>query len=448
MLSVLTGVRLNPDDEVLATEAGNIRWRDILEAADRFEGRNRDLAGRRVGLRFRPTPECFAALVALERMACDLFLMSGIADEDQLADWAMFLKLGAVLAQRDASDAGEISIRPFSGEAPGTGRSTVALLTSGTSGRPKAVRHTWSSLARPVRVDAAHPAPRWLLTYQPHLYAGLQVILQCFVNAGRLICPGIGAGAQRIASLARDAGAQFGSATPSFWRWLLTFAEHETLRRIPLIQITLGGEIVPQELLDALHERFPTARLVHIYATTELGRCFSVTDGRAGFPARFLEGPSPDGIEMRIDGDELLVRSANSMLAYDAAANQSAPSSDFFRTGDLVKVQDSRVYFVGRKTDIINVGGNKVHPAEVEQIVQSVPGVQDVRVFARTSSIAGQLVACEIVPMAQCDAQRIREAVQAACVSQLAPYQRPRFIDIVDKIHLSDASKKKRGVAT
>ncbi len=84
--------------------------------------------------------------------------------------------------------------------------------------------------------------------------------------------------------------------------------------------------MVDQGLLDQLHARFPQARIVHIYATTELGRCFSVADGRAGFPTSYLNQPTRDGVWLRLAGDELEVQSANGMVGYHAPTGNGLPS--------------------------------------------------------------------------------------------------------------------------
>jgi acyl-CoA synthetase (AMP-forming)/AMP-acid ligase II len=116
----------------------------------------------------------------------------------------------------------------------------------------------------------------------------------------------------------------------------------------------------------------------------------------------------------------------------------------WIHTGDLVKRIDDRVVFVGRKSDMVNVGGYKVHPVEVERVVMEVPGVADVRVFAKRSSIAGQLVACDILPEVDVNPTEVEQAVRSACLSRLASYQRPRIIRVVDEIALTSAGKKTR----
>ena len=114
------------------------------------------------------------------------------------------------------------------------------------------------------------------------------------------------------------------------------------------------------------------------------------------------------------------------------------------RPGDLVKVIDERVSFIGRRSDLINVGGNKVHPLEVERVIAAVAGVSDVLVFAKRSSIAGELVACEVELEAGADPEATVHAIRAACVDGLAAYQRPFAVKVVHDIELTSAGKKRR----
>jgi len=151
---------------------------------------------------------------------------------------------------------------------------------------------------------------------------------------------------------------------------------------------------------------------------------------------------------MKVESGELFVRSANAMLAYDKLAAEGAPDRDWFATGDLVEPRGERYHFVGRRSDIINVGGQKVHPLEVERVVRSVPGVGDVKVFARSSSIAGQLVACDVVPLAGADPEVVRMSVVECCNRALSAAQRPRVIQLVEQIALSDAGKTVRRVSS
>jgi acyl-CoA synthetase (AMP-forming)/AMP-acid ligase II len=429
---------------MLIYPSSTVTWGEMTDLVESLELDEAGLARHRVGIPFRPVPACLAALALLDRLDCDTFLMDGRLGRDEAIELSRELRLSTVLIVPEASDGVAIEPVALTGELPGSGRSSVTILTSGTSGKPKAARHTWSSLSRPVRTLTHSTGQRWLLTYRPHLYAGTQVLLQCLMNGGTLVVPEPDAVPSDVAELMRSARVEYASATPSYWRRLLLFADPALLAASPLVQITLGGEIADQQILDALRRTFPDTRIIHIYATTELGRCFSVTDGKAGFPARYLREPTPDGVLLRIEDGELVVRSANAMCGYDEGCEDPSSGTWGHRTGDLVEVIDERVYFIGRRTDMINVGGNKVHPVEVERVLRGVPGVAHTRVYGKRSSIAGELVAVQVVPESGMDTSQLREAIVAACVAKLGPFQRPRLIDFVADIALEDSGKLKR----
>ncbi|SRR5579872_94432 len=429
------------DREALVVANKHLTWAELRDSAIILTKTHRTLSRRRVGLRFRPALSSFALLFALEALEADVVLLDGRLADEEAKELAQTFRLAALLSPTVDSDPAVVGGDAFPDEAPSSGSASVTILTSGTTGKPKAAHHTWESLSRPARRLQNSLAPRWMQTYRPNLYAGLQVLLQCFVNYGTLYVPQEGCGPSEVASFMATHRVQYISATPSYWRWLLLFADSATLNSASPLQITLGGEVVDQSILNSLKTRFPKARIVHIYATTELGRCFSVSDVLEGFPSKFLDVPSPDGVEMRIRDSELLVRSANAMLGYDPFSSQTGFSGDWISTGDMVSVRGDRVVFTGRKSDIINVGGNKVHPVEVERVLRSVPGVLDVRVFGKHSSVAGQLVACEIVSDKIRSDDELREDVRRACQVSLSSFQRPRFIGIVDQIELSSAQK-------
>jgi len=286
--------------------------------------------------------------------------------------------------------------------------------------------------------------PVWLLTYRPQLYAGLQVALQCLADHGTLVIPGSEPEPHAIVSLMVKTGVEYASATPSYWRRLLMFSDGEQLRKIPLRQITLGGEIVDQSVLSKLRRVYPAARLVHIYATTELGRCFAVSDGLAGFPVSYLDAPLSDGVELKVEDGELLVRSSNAMQMYDPFSGVRSEAGDWFYTGDLVDIRDGRVVFSGRKTEMINVAGSKVYPVEVERVIRSIPGVADTRVYGKVSSIAGELAVCDVVAESNMDPNTLKEQILSECRTKLTSPQLPRLIRFVDRIELSQAGKTLR----
>ncbi len=441
--SLLLEGRVPHAREAVVTRARTVTWEQLQAQAHSMTEAFTALGSRRVGLSSSATSESYAALAALDKLGSDTFLFDAHLSLEGALALARKFRLGAILVPSVDHPFG-FSVHELQDEEKASSSSTVTILTSGSTGEPKAARHTWESLFRPVRRGPDGRAPRWLLTYRPNLYAGLQVMLQCFADRGTLAVFDSEMEPSALAQFMSDARVQFVSGTPSFWRRLLIFADSALLKKASLIQITLGGEVVDQTLLDNLKQCFPHARLVHIYATTELGRCFSVHDGIAGFPATYLGKVLADNSELRIKDGELLIRSANSMKMYDPHSDQKALNTDWFATGDLVELKDERVYFAGRRTDMINVAGSKVYPVEVERVIRAIHGVSDVRVFGKSSSVAGELVACEIVPTPGQDPEMLKMRVNQACRSTLSSPQQPRLIKLVDQISLSAAGKALR----
>ena len=158
----------------------------------------------------------------------------------------------------------------------------------------------------------------------------------------------------------------------------------------------LSGEVADQSVLDRLSEQFPTAAVGHAYASTEAGVGFEVTDGLEGFPATFLSRPG--AVEMRIQEDTLRIRSPRVAERYLGAGQAGVAEPDgFVDTGDIIERRGDRLYFMGRANGVINVGGLKVHPEEVEAIINRCPGVRMSRVKGRANPITGAIVAADVI---------------------------------------------------
>jgi acyl-coenzyme A synthetase/AMP-(fatty) acid ligase len=313
---------------------------------------------------------------------------------------------------------------------------SLVVLTSGTTGRPRGARYTWSRLVSQVRVRDDQAGSRWILLYQLNHFAGLQVLAHVLANGCSLVVPAT-----------RDAGelreemrlhrVTHASGTPTFWRMFCGLgAATPTGAALPDVsQITLGGEASTAELLAGLRRTFPVAVISQVYATTELGSCFSVSDDRPGFPASLLDDVGR-AVGLKIVDGQLFVRSRHGMEGYTGSAGAS-PTRDadgWVGTGDLVERVGDRVEFRGRITETINVGGVKVHPLEVESVIASVPGVLVTRVFGKANPLAGALVAAEVVVAASYDARDVERAIRAACLARLNRYAQPRLIQVVDQI--------------
>jgi acyl-coenzyme A synthetase/AMP-(fatty) acid ligase len=325
----------------------------------------------------------------------------------------------------------------------GTMQTHWVLKTSGTTGNPRLVAHTLESLTSTTKLDMqAGAGMRWGLVYDPARFAGLQLVLQALLGGSVLVVPPQESLASQLAFMATH-GVNALSATPTLWRKMLMTTGAERLR---LKQATLGGEIADQSILDAIHHCFPSTRVVHIYASTEAGVAFSVKDGQAGFPRRYLEPGHLEGIELRVrdDGGLLIKKAAAARLIWDGES-QVASVDGFVDSGDTVQVAGERVSFLGRSSGSINVGGRKVMPETIEAVLLRHPSVSAAKVYAKRSSVVGNLVAADVClrsdTVVQMAAADLRAALQMSCRRHLANWEVPAVIRFVDDIAVTTTGK-------
>ena len=318
------------------------------------------------------------------------------------------------------------------------------LATSGTTGQPKLVSHTLRSLTRTTKRDLERgSAFAWGSLYSLASFAGLQVFLQGLLAGSCLI---LGRGpwdlSQRISHLVEHRCNAI-SATPTMWRMILMLPQ---ARELGLSQITLGGEIVDQPVLDALKRAFPRANVTHIYASTEAGAGFAVRDGLAGFPVDYLQDAGDD-IRLRVcENGHLSLKCENLDQEYVGERLSLRDAEGYIDTGDIVEQVGDRFLFLGRSNGVINVGGQKVHPQEVENLLLRSPEVQVAEVFARKNPFTGSIVHARVVlrPGRKHMADQVASQLRAICRDQLQAYKVPAVVEVVGSIDLSPAGKVRR----
>jgi acyl-CoA synthetase (AMP-forming)/AMP-acid ligase II len=305
----------------------------------------------------------------------------------------------------------------------------VLILTTGTTGAQKGARHDWARLARSVRHPDERSAARWLLAYNLNQFAGIQVLLHVLVSGATVVAPPSNRPQDALATI-REQEVTHISATPTFWRLLAGRLDPESAAELAVAQITLGGEAAPESLIGNLRELFPEARISHVYAGTEFGSVVSVRDGHAGLPASVLERGDDADVQFRVVDGELQIRSRVGMLGYHQGESRG---EDWQPTGDLVELRDGRIHFVGRKTEIINVGGAKVHPLPIEELAAGVEGVELASAYGRPNPVTGQIVALDVVVSNGSDPKAVEAGIREACEA-LPRAGRPRRIRFVDEL--------------
>jgi len=242
----------------------------------------------------------------------------------------------------------------------------------------------------------------------------------------------------------RAGGVTHISGTPSHWRKLLMSGASANFSPY---YVRLSGEIADQAVLDGLARAFPRASIGHAYASTEAGVGFSVDDGREGFPAHLI-GQNHAGVEMKVVDGSLRIRSRRTARAYVGAdAPPLADTEGFVDTGDMVELRGERYHFVGRRGGIINIGGLKVHPEEVEAVINRHASVQMSRARSRRSPITGAIVVADVILTNGTNAER-HERIRTEILGQrkdcLAAWKVPAVIRFVERLDVTAAGKLAR----
>ncbi|HTQ34347.1 MAG TPA: fatty acid--CoA ligase family protein [Stellaceae bacterium] len=313
------------------------------------------------------------------------------------------------------------------------------LLTSGTTGVPKLVRHTLATLVGAMTSGAAlgHGAV-WSTFYDMRRYGGLQIFLRAMMGGGSMVLSSALEPVGDFLARAGGRGVTHISGTPSHWRRALMSG---AAGRIAPRYVRLSGEIADQGILDHLRAAFPAADIAHAFASTEAGVAFDVGDGLAGFPASYLGNRG--NVEMRVVDGSLRIKSDRNALGYlGETVRQPFDEDGFVDTGDVVELCDGRYHFVGRQDGVINIGGQKVYPEEIEAVINRHPNVRMSLVRARKSPITGAIVVADVVVTADhAPLDAVKGEIFDTCRGTLARHKVPAVIRFVPAIEVAASGK-------
>jgi len=315
--------------------------------------------------------------------------------------------------------------------------------TSGTTSKPKLVSHTLESLTRTTKsnIDLGEEFI-WGLSFDIYRFSGIQVFLQSIISGSTLVIKESLDDISDTLLFFSKYKCNSISGTPTFWRKILMSKESDLLN---MKQITLGGEIVDQNILNALSKKYINSRIVHIYASTELGAGFTVVDKKAGFPISYLVN-GINNLEMKIVDDILWIKPKKKVQKYLSKKDIMFDEEGFINTGDRVNIKEDRVFFLGRSSGAINVGGNKVQPEEVEIEILSTNFVSSVKVYGLKNPIMGFLVVADVVlKNNNLDIKTVKSKILEYCRKNLENYKVPAIIKVVDSIETNNNGKIIRG---
>lgn len=307
-------------------------------------------------------------------------------------------------------------------------KSEITIFTSGTTGQPKKVVHSIQTLTRSVRTGDKYIDQIWAYAYNPTHMAGLQVFFQAFENQNTLVNV-FNQSRDYVYKQIRDKNITHISATPTFYRLLLPFEDaYESV-----IRVTLGGEKSDQHLYDSIKKIFPNAKINNVYASTEAGSLFAAKGDCFQIPESIKD-------KFKVVDNELLIH--KSLLG---SSDSFKFTDDYYHSGDLIEWVDEEqglFRFKSRKNELINVGGYKVNPEEVEVAIMDIEGVKQAMVYGKANSILGNVLCADVV--LEPDAVLKELDIKKVLGTQLQDFKIPRRIKFVEEISLTRTGKMKR----
>lgn len=439
----------------LRDAAHSVAFTDIMNGTV-LSARRRELLGKSVLIAPKAQLASALALIELDGVASRLVVCPPDFTPQRLESVIEQAEIEAIVCDEQTRDFGthlpHFRCSPLTPENDGLGappQSTEWIMpTSGTSGAPKLVVHSLHGLLGAITKEPLREQPVvWATFYDIRRYGGLQIFLRAITGQAALVLSDSEELFADHLSRCRAAGVSHMSGTPSHWRRLM-MTPHANM--LALEYIRLSGEIADQAILDSLRGAYPDARIEHAFASTEAGVAFEVSDGLEGFPASFVGGGGE--VEMRIDQGSLRIRSGRTATRYIGRDSIRLHDEDgFVDTGDLVELRGGRYYFMGRREGVINIGGLKVHPEEVESVINMHPEVRMSFVTARHNPIIGNIITARVVLKRRVEdldlAARhsaLRDEILAACRDRLESYKVPAKIDFADSLEVGASGKLAR----
>jgi long-chain acyl-CoA synthetase len=312
----------------------------------------------------------------------------------------------------------------------------LVLFTSGSSGKPKAVVHDFSKL-----LEKFHLVRPGLVTLNFLLFdhwGGLNTLLHGLSNSCLIVIPEKRS-PEYICKLIQDHKIELLPATPSFINTLLISKAYKSFDLSSLKLITYGAEPMSEITLKNLRLNFPAIDLRQTYGMIELG----VLRAKSRSPDSLWVKLGGEGYNTRVVDGILQIRADAAMLGY---INADSPFTDdgYLITGDLVETDGEWVRILGRKSDIINVGGQKIYPTEVESVLLDCPQVIDAIVYGESNPLLGKIVCANVVLHEGISEKDGRSLIRKHCNQLLQPFMVPAKFSFVDEIAQSTRLKRIR----
>jgi len=318
------------------------------------------------------------------------------------------------------------------------GHSGLVLFTSGTSGEPKAAVHDFEKLLKKFEKKGNTLVTINFLMFDH--WGGLNTMFHIISNAGTLVITKERT-PEEVCKLIGNHRVELLPASPTFLNLLILSELNKIYDLSSLKYISYGTEPMPNHTLSRLKKEFPKVKLLQTYGLIELGVMKSKSESDESLWVK-LGG---QGYQTRIVDNILQIKAESAMLGY---INAESPftKDGWFITGDKVEQKGEYVKILGRESEIINVGGEKVYPQEVENVILGMKNVAEVTVFSEKNAIIGNIVCANIRLISQQEKNVFIKELKLYCMKRMQAYKVPIKINLTSENQTSARNKKKRFV--
>ena len=312
----------------------------------------------------------------------------------------------------------------------------LVLFTSGSSGEPKAALHNFSKLLDKFRVKRKSLRTINFLLFDH--WGGLNTLFHIMSNGGTVVIlenrtP------DYVCGLIEKHKVELLPTSPTFLNMLIISRAYERYSLESLRMISYGAEPMPESLLKNLNKLFPAITLQQTYGLIELGVMRSKSEDNGSLWVKI----GGEGFSVRVVDGMLQIKSDSAMVGY---LNAPSPFTEdgWFMTGDAVEIKNDYFRILGRKSELINVGGEKVFPQEIENTILEIPDIEDVLVYGETHPLTGKIVCAKIKYAGSEAKSEVINIIRKYCRSKLEPFKVPVKIQLVDESFESGRFKKAR----
>lgn len=315
----------------------------------------------------------------------------------------------------------------------------LVLFSSGSTGKPKAMVHDLDTLISSFEAKKPRKLNMLLFLLFDHI-GGINTLLNILATLSTAIIPRE-RNSDEICALIEKYKISVLPSNPTFLNLILMSNAYKKYDLSSLKMITYGTETMSESLLARLKATFKKVKFLQTFGTSETG--ILNTSSKSGGSTYIKLNDA----EYKTINGELWIKSKTQILGYlnaDMSAFKASFEDGWFKTGDLVLCDGEYLKIVGRVKELINIGGKKALPSEIESVIMELENIADCVVYGEKNAITGQSVSCDVVLKSDMAKDELKKLIRSTCASKLERYKIPSKINVVEKIAFTNRFKKVR----